>query len=236
MTDYTRIIKKLFPEKERDGFGSLVLRAMVVSAVNGDGTLDLTTGGVTIPDVPYLGSSLAVVGTSVQVLVARGQLLALGATGDADSPPYGIGVLNRSKTTSDTSAVTTTETKDTQIGNIGFTAVSGRRYQVSFSCRTSASANATTMDIRIRDGGAGSPTSASTILTAGSQYVVVSGGAGQNQFTVFQTLDCPGDIAAGAHTIAPFYVRTAGTGSVFLSRANNQARELKIEDVGPIRP
>lgn len=236
MTDYTRIIKKLFPEKDRDGFGSLVLRAMIVSAVNGDGTLDLTTGGVTIPDVPFLGSSLVVVGASVQVLVARGQLLALGATGDADSPPYALGSLNRARSAISTATTTTTELKDTNVGDVPFTAVSGRRYRISYSCRTSSTANATTMDIRIRDGFGGSPTNASTIRTAGSQYIDLAGGPGQSQFTLFQTIDCPADTGAGIHTIAAFYVRTAGTGNVSLTAAGSQLRELQVEDLGPTRP
>lgn len=76
--DYTRLLRRLFPEDERDGAGAIRLRTMTISAVNGDGTVDLTSGGATIPDVPRLDSSTVANGNQVQVLVSRGQLLVLG--------------------------------------------------------------------------------------------------------------------------------------------------------------
>jgi hypothetical protein len=74
--DYTKLLKKLFPDE--GGEPTLHLRTMVVAAVNSDGTVNLTTGGVTVPDVAMLSSVPVVVGSRVQVLTARGVMLVLG--------------------------------------------------------------------------------------------------------------------------------------------------------------
>jgi hypothetical protein len=76
--DMTKLLKKLFPESDSDGPGSLTLRTMTVSAVNGDGTVDLSSSGVVIPDVNRLESATVSNGDRVQVLASRGQLLVLG--------------------------------------------------------------------------------------------------------------------------------------------------------------
>lgn len=74
--DYTNILKKLVPEE--DGEPSLHLRTMTVAVVNGDGTVDLTTSGVTVPSVARLSSASVSIGNQVQVLVGRGVMLILG--------------------------------------------------------------------------------------------------------------------------------------------------------------
>jgi hypothetical protein len=74
--DFTRLINKINPEP--DGTPTVALRTMVVATVNGDGTVNLTSSGVTIPNVARLASSSVSVGNRVQVLSARGVLLVLG--------------------------------------------------------------------------------------------------------------------------------------------------------------
>lgn len=77
--DAYRLLSKLVPEQ--DGAPNLTLRKMIVAAVNSDGTLDLTTGGVTVEDVDRLSSVGVEVGDQVQVLTGRGVSLVIGATG-----------------------------------------------------------------------------------------------------------------------------------------------------------
>lgn len=80
--DLTRVLDKLLPQ--RDGEAVLTLRSAVVSAVNSDGTIDITLSGVLIPDVAVIGSNvLFTVGRVCRVLVARGTLLVLGEMGTA---------------------------------------------------------------------------------------------------------------------------------------------------------
>lgn len=81
--DMTRLARQLFPDS--GGAGDLQLRAMVVDAVNADGTLDLVSGDETIPDVARLDSSTVFAGDTVQVLAARGQLLVLGSVATAST-------------------------------------------------------------------------------------------------------------------------------------------------------
>lgn len=78
-TDFTRWLSKLVPEK--DGEPNLTLRKMLVATVNGDGTLDLTSSGVSIPGVPRLDSVSVIAGDRVQVLTGRGMMLVLGPVG-----------------------------------------------------------------------------------------------------------------------------------------------------------
>jgi hypothetical protein len=56
---------------------------MTVDTVNADGTVDLTSGDTTVPNVARLDSSIVFAGDSVQVLAARGQLLVLGSVATA---------------------------------------------------------------------------------------------------------------------------------------------------------
>lgn len=78
-TDYTRLLEKIVPTQ--DGEDPVRLRTAVVAVINSDGTIDITLNGVTVTNVPVVGSNLGfVVGRSVQVLVHRGALLVLGQT------------------------------------------------------------------------------------------------------------------------------------------------------------
>lgn len=80
--DYTRALEKIVPKE--DGEDPLRLRTATVTVINSDGTVDIALSGVTVEDVPVVGSNLGlVVGRSVQVLVHRGDLLVLGQTAGA---------------------------------------------------------------------------------------------------------------------------------------------------------
>ncbi|HEU4751983.1 MAG TPA: hypothetical protein VFU47_02665 [Armatimonadota bacterium] len=76
MIDYTKILKKIVPEK--DGETPAHLRTGVVSAVNANGTVDILMSGVTVPGVPRLAEATVQVGATVQILASRGSLLVIG--------------------------------------------------------------------------------------------------------------------------------------------------------------
>lgn len=85
MLDYTKILKKIVPAK--DGSGSVYRRKAVVTAINGDSTVDILLAGVTVPSVPVLAGAQVAVDANVQVLVERGALLVLGKVGAGVAPP-----------------------------------------------------------------------------------------------------------------------------------------------------
>lgn len=124
-------------------------------------------------------------------------------------------------------AATTTELKDTGVGDYTFTAVAGRQYRVVYQCRIQSTVANDKADVRIRDGGASSPTNTST-LRAGAEITIGSATGGEH-LVVTQVLT---GLAAGTHIIAAFYVRAAGTGNVNVSNATGQTRELYVEDIG----
>lgn len=102
-----------------------------------------------------------------------------------------------------------TETRDAVLGDYQFTATTGTRYQVFFTgCRMNASVANDAYAIRIRNGGASSPTSASPLVVEHQVIVTATGGAGQQNATVIGTF-IPG---AGTVTLSMFAVRTSGTG------------------------
>jgi hypothetical protein len=93
-TNLSKLRKKLVPSP--DGQDWTKLRTAVVTAVNTDGTLDLTLSGVSVTNVPRLTGAYAIAGSVVQVLSYRGSLLVLGLTagaklaaGRSRSPPLG---------------------------------------------------------------------------------------------------------------------------------------------------
>jgi hypothetical protein len=149
-----------------------------------------------------------------------------------DGQPLPLGVLAVSKSADPETAVATTIGKDDPVGNITFEAVAGRSYLVRYTTRCQTSAANTTMDVQIRDGGASPPGTASPVVAAGSKPLVIAGGAGADQLVVEQTLSCPLDLAAGTHTLAAFFRRTAGTGTVVVDTAAGQLRELSVTDTG----
>ena len=122
-----------------------------------------------------------------------------------------LGVPATPTTTSSTGTATsgTTETRDAVLGDYQFTAIAGVRYLLVYvGCRMNTTVANDLYEIRIRNGGASSPTSASTLIAAHAKVVNVVGGGGQETCDVFATF-VPG---AGTVTLSAFTVRTAGTG------------------------
>lgn len=73
-------IKKALSGQQDDGQDVARLRTGVISAVNTNGTVDVTLSGVTVAGVPHLMSAGIEVGTIVQLLSYRGSLLVLGTS------------------------------------------------------------------------------------------------------------------------------------------------------------
>lgn len=88
MIDPTRLLEKLIPEK--DGEPYLTYRKGVITAVNSNGTIDITLSGVAVTGVPVIGETTDyVVGRTAHLLAAKGLLLALGtaASGGSTAKP-----------------------------------------------------------------------------------------------------------------------------------------------------
>lgn len=145
------------------------------------------------------------------------------------------GIVTRATSTAATSSITTTETKDAGCGDLTFTALLGRRYRIFYRARCQTNVADSAIVLRVRDGGGSSPTNTSTIVAASQVTPNGTGGAGDEQ-TVNQILTCVAspsatdEIAAGTHKVAPFYVRTAGTGTVSVSQT--LLREFYVYDEG----
>jgi hypothetical protein len=122
------------------------------------------------------------------------------------------------------SGVTTTETKDAT-GDLAFTAVSGYTYTLNYVATAISGADGVYIDVNLRNGGAGSPTNASTQVTGGSYRL--AGTSIKVAVNLTKSLACPGDIAAGPQTVAAFYLRNPNgvTG----------ANVVQLENAGPNR-
>jgi hypothetical protein len=80
MIDYTKLSQRLRPSK--DGADHISLRTVTVSAVNANGTVDITgASGVVVPNVPKLATAFAPLGAVVQVMSLLGSFLVIGAVG-----------------------------------------------------------------------------------------------------------------------------------------------------------
>jgi hypothetical protein len=127
-----------------------------------------------------------------------------------------------SSSTNGTSTSGATETRDAVLGNYTFTAVAGRRYRVFVDGLVVAPGTVGDLiGARVRNGGASTPTAAST-LVASTQVVMTSAGLGVTLANTF----VPG---AGTVTLSLFLVRASGTG---IAQPQN-FRELYAVDMGP---
>lgn len=135
-------------------------------------------------------------------------------------------------TTTDATLLSTPEAQDTNLGNYTFTGVTGRRYAPRLSNATMISGAAGDgYLIRLRDGGAGAPTNASTIV---SETYAVTNVSNQpvpiNQLPSFT-------VTSGVHTLGLFVLRYSGSNTATISSSGHQAggtrgRELYVEDIG----
>lgn len=126
--------------------------------------------------------------------------------------------------------VTTTETKDAS-GDLAFVAVEGFTYTVTYTATVLTGAANHVVDVNIRDGGASSPTNASTIraTTAVLGYTASTIRLG---FTLTKPLVCPTDIAAGTHTLAVFYVRNPNGATTSVVQLENAGPNRRLSVVG----
>jgi hypothetical protein len=121
---------------------------------------------------------------------------------------------------------TTTFVKDTGCGDIQFTVPAATIvYRLRYTCRPLADANGSRVDLHINDGGASSPTNASTTVAAGNVYLALSGGIGSIS-TVVENITT---FTAGTHTIAAFYARGTGTANVTVDNPSAGKRVLSVE-------
>ena len=137
--------------------------------------------------------------------------------------PSGVPVVPVTTASAGTVTVGTTETRDAILGNYVFTGVAGHRYRAHLAGRQiSGTVTGDRFAVRIRNGGASTPTSAST-LVADDAFVVQSA---SNACDVSKTF-VPG---AGTQTLSVFAVRLSGTGTVQLVGGC----ELYVEHVGDV--
>lgn len=98
--DYNKLLSKIVPQP--DGEDELRIRTGVISALNANGTVDLTLSGAVFPGVAVLDGVGVAVGAVVQVLSSRGYLLVLGGSSAGGSA--------RVETTAPTSVSTSSTT------------------------------------------------------------------------------------------------------------------------------
>jgi len=166
--------------------------------------------------LPYPGLTNAPnVPADIQALATALDVLPLTACANMGTP---------TSTASDGTTFGTTELRDTVLGNYVFTAVAGRRYQVIYSGMVLGFDTAGDIGIiRIRNGGASTPTATSTLIASGqSKGVDVGGGSSGNYMGTF----VPG---AGVQTLSAFGIRYSTGGTM---TPTNQ-RELYVVDLGP---
>lgn len=140
------------------------------------------------------------------------------------------GIIGRNTSTAATAAVGIAETQDAGLGTIQWTVVAGRRYKlfVRFRWQLSIGGAGDTANLRVRDGGAGAPTTASTLVAA-FQYTS-NGAANLGDEKEYTWYFGAGDLAAGTHTFGLFYLRVAGGGTVQITQT--LLREFVIYDEG----
>lgn len=124
-------------------------------------------------------------------------------------------------------SVTTTETVLTGLGNLSFTAVSGRRYLVVGSIAASSDTAADSALIRVRDGAGSAPTNTSTLLWEDILTFTIANRVYRSAIMF--------DISpsAGTHNYGIFGVRNAGTGTIGLGSAvTARWSTLMVIDIG----
>jgi hypothetical protein len=140
--------------------------------------------------------------------------------------PLGTGgALALPKETSTASTAAAVETKDTNLGDYQFVAISQHRYRIMCHGRLQLSI-AGQADLIVRDGGAASPTTASTQVAAASEQIPNTTG-GQHVYIGKEK-----SFTAGTHTVAAFYKQTAGGGNCSFGQAAGETRQLWVEDMG----
>lgn len=137
-------------------------------------------------------------------------------------------------TTSNGSTGGATETADSVLGTLQFTAISGRRYQVGMNGLHGNSAAANDRyAVRIRDSGSSSaPTNTSTLVAESTWVGTVAGTGGRNIIPLCGTFIAG---SSGTHTLEMFSATLSGTGPFTpVTGPSSLARELYVEDLGTV--
>lgn len=229
MIDYTKLLDKLSPQP--GGEDTIRLRSGVVDTVNADGTADVALSGVVVPDIPVWGSVEVAAGVVVSVISYLGQLIVAGvvATSSLDHrSARGVMAAPRRITSDGTAtAANTTEIRDAVFGNYVFTAQAGRQYRVVYTGNGNAGA-AGRFTHRIRDGGASTPTTASTMIAENTMRMATLGTTGRQTMTLAEAFTA----TAGTRTLSLF---TISPESVVMTPVTaGVGRTMYVEDIGPV--
>lgn len=138
---------------------------------------------------------------------------------------YGIMTLPTTTSSDGTATSGTTDTRDAVLGNYTFTAVANRRYRVTCTGTLNGSVAADRFTLQIRDGGASTPTGASSSIAAIAKYMPATASNGRDNFIISNTFTP----SAGTRTLSLFVSRFNGTGI----GTPVGTRELYVEDIGP---
>jgi hypothetical protein len=123
-----------------------------------------------------------------------------------------------------TTTVGATETLDAVLSTYAFTAVAGRRYRATLSGCLMSGTIANIYALRIRDGGASTPTAASTLIAETRWFCPATGGAGQCGIPSLSGTFTP---SAGTRTLGVFCHNPSGVAGIPIG-----SRELYVEDIG----
>lgn len=152
--------------------------------------------------------------------------------------PLGIKAVPIATTANGTVTSGTTDTLDTVLGTYTFAATAGRRYRIVIAnlvCNGSVAADL--FAVRVRNGGASTPTTASPAVLDSSWTCVVSGSSGRVTLTLEETFLAS---TTGTATLGLFLQRISGTGVLTpLSPAvggsgATGSRKLWAEDAGNV--
>jgi hypothetical protein len=137
------------------------------------------------------------------------------------------------KTTVTNGTVTSglTETRDDILGTYVFTGVSGRFYRVTYANLIGNGTAADLYNVRIRDGGASTPTAGSPLLAETAWVPFATGGAGRTPIPLSDVFQ----VSSGVHTIATFGFRSTGSGAFTATspaaNGGSMPRSLYVEDI-----
>jgi hypothetical protein len=128
-----------------------------------------------------------------------------------------------------TSSTTTTEIKDSPIGDVTLTVTDATTwYRITYNGVVSTdTASAALVGLRVRDGGSSSPTNTSTVIANGLVTVGVATGGQGNVTCIATGLK---QFTVGTHNIAGFFLRVAGAGNITIV-AGSVPRYLLIEPI-----
>src|SRR5690349_4578304 len=103
----------------------------------------------------------------------------------------------------------TTEVRDTVLGNYVFTAEGSRYYEIEYPGIRVGTDTADLVSINIRDGGASTPTTSSTVVATGQVRLATTGGSGETSMEIEQLVST---FTPGTHTLGAFIVGATAAG------------------------